>query len=160
MKLKCSICCHPALAAINQGLHEGVNLAALASHYQVSAASLSRHKKHLSHQLAEAKKARELAQAEFQVQDLLELKARALRIADQAESEGNFSMALHGVREAVRTISVINKLKDGIDDLPALEFTQTPQWRELRSLILTALEPFPESRQAVFQALQNAYARS
>jgi len=171
---RCTVCMHPQRADIDKALIGNDMFRNISLKYGISIGSLQRHKKnHLMGQLAEVQRARDAALhqigAEYAEQvkkdviiasDLLdqiqELRYRAVSLLNQAELSGDFRTALAGIREARECIELMSKIIGQLDESPKVE-TQillNPQWIELRAMILNALELFPEAKEAVLNALR------
>ncbi len=58
-------------------------------------------------------------------------------------------------REARGYVELMGKALDRIREAPPAQITiiNNPEWVELRTLIITALEPYPDARQAVVHAI-------
>jgi hypothetical protein len=81
------------------------------------------------------------------------LKTRAMDILDQAQKAGDLKTALIGIREARGCLETCLKAEGQIDDRPQINITLNAEWIALRTTIITALEPFPDARRAVIDAL-------
>ena len=60
-------------------------------------------------------------------------------------------------REARGYVELMGKALDRIREAPPAQITivNNPEWVELRTLIMTALEPYPEAREAVAHAIRS-----
>ena len=155
MPRKCTVCEHEKVEEINRLLLEGVSLRNIAKQYSVSAASLHRHKDgHLPAKLVKAQEAREIAKADTLLDQVAGLRDKALSILDKAEQAGDLRTALQGVREAKGCLELLAKLQGELQEQTTVNILINPQWITLRTAILQALEPYPEARLAVAQALQ------
>jgi hypothetical protein len=81
------------------------------------------------------------------------LKVKALDILEQAQSAGDLKTALLGIREARGCLELCLKAEGKIDDRPQINILIDPQWIELRTLIIKALEPYPAAKEAIVHAL-------
>jgi hypothetical protein len=153
MPRKCVVCAHPEREAIDEALVEGVAFPALVAKYRVSKDSLSRHKaNHLPETLAKAHEAEEVARADDLLSQVRSLQERALGILDSAEGAGELRTALFAIREARGNLELLAKLLGELDERPVVNLS--PEWLELRAVIVTALEPYSEARRAVLAALE------
>jgi hypothetical protein len=99
MPRKCTVCEHEKVEEINRLMLEGVSLRDLAGRYSVSKTALHRHKEsHLPAELTKAQEAREIAKADSLLDQVTELRDKALSILDKAEQAGDLRTALQGVR--------------------------------------------------------------
>ena len=87
-----------------------------------------------------------------QIQDLRD---RALRILDKAESSRDLRTSLQAIREARQCVELLAKLAGELSEAPQVNILLSPQWVKLRKTILIALEPFPEARAKVAEVLSH-----
>jgi len=91
--------------------------------------------------------------------EVRDLKAKAVKILDQAKRAGELKTALLGIREARGCLDSILKAEGRIQEqninvnLQQVNILINPEWIELRTLIIKALEPYPQAREAVVRAL-------
>jgi hypothetical protein len=153
----CTVCSHLARKAIDEALVEGVAFPALAAKYGVSKDALSRHKaKHLPAKLVMAQAAEEVAQADSLLDQVRDLQARAHRILDKAESAGDLRAALGAIREARGNLELLARLLGELNEQPVVNLHLSPEWLELRAVIVTALGPHPEAQESVLRAIKSA----
>lgn len=81
------------------------------------------------------------------------LKVHALEILGQAQKAGDLKTALLGIREARGCLELCMKAEGRIDKPPEVNITLNAEWIELRTLIITALDPFPEAKEAMVRAI-------
>lgn len=112
MAQECSICTHSRRAEIDQAIARGDAHRAIAREFGVSRHALDRHKKngHIAQQIAKAAEAKEIAQAETLIDEVTALKARALTILDNAETEGTREACL-ALREVRGIIELLAKVQ-------------------------------------------------
>jgi hypothetical protein len=84
-----------------------------------------------------------------------DLQERALDILGKAEEAGELRTALGAIREARGNLELLAKLLGELDERPVVNLNLSPEWLELRAVIVTALEPHPEARGAVLRALES-----
>jgi hypothetical protein len=77
--------------------------------------------------------------------------AETKAIQDTAEQYGNLNSALVAAKQASALIEQIARLRGEFTPPPpaVIDLTTTPEWLELRSAYMAALEKYPEARQAV-----------
>lgn len=151
MPRPCSICVNSNRTDIEALLLEGTPLRTIADHHGVSKTALIRHRdEHLPDRLLRARDAEEIANADGLLARLRELTGEAQRIGGKAEAEGDFRAALAAVRELVRIVELQAKLTEqlGPETVVNVAIDQRTQ-----QVILSALEPHPEARIAVAEAL-------
>ncbi len=155
MPRRCTVCEHEKVEEINRLLLEGVSLRDLAGRYSVSKTALHRHKEsHLPAELTKAREAREIAKADSLLDQVTELRDKALSILDKAEQAGDLRTALQGVREAKGCLELLARLQGELQEQATVNILINPQWLSLRTVILEVLDRYPEARQAVAQALR------
>lgn len=153
MPRPCSACRHLQRPAIDAALAAGTSLRDIAARFTVSTSALCRHRAHIPAQIAQAQQAAVVANAGTLLDQIAMLRDRAQAIADRAEQAGDLRTALLGLREVARTVELLAKIAGEIDDRPQLNVILSHDWLTLRAVILAALEPFVDARQAVAAAL-------
>ncbi len=150
----CTVCNHKNLEEINKLLVSGGPYRTIADQYDLSKTALIRHKEsHISELLSKSTdlKAEQGNQTLAEVRDL---KVKALEILEQAQGAGDLKTALMGIREARGCLELCLKAEGQIKDAPQVTIINNPEWVELRTLIITALEPYPAAREAVVRAIR------
>ena len=157
MPRSCTICEHPGREAMDEALVGGASNRSLASLYDVSEAAVRRHKaNHLPAKLVMAHAAEEVAQADTLLEQVRDLQARTLAILEAAEETKQHRTALSAIREARSNLELLAKLLGELDERPVVNLNISPEWLELRAVIVGALEPHPEALSAVVGALEGA----
>ena len=82
----------------------------VAKHFSLSPTAVFRHKAHVEKRLVEAKEREEAVQDRDLSAELTKLAARANRLADQAERDGDLRTSLQGIRELSRLIELEARL--------------------------------------------------
>ena len=156
MPRSCTICEHPEREAIDSALVGDASNRSVASLYDVSEAAVRRHKgNHLPAKLVMAEKAQEVAQADSLLEQVRDLQGRALAILDQAEMSGDLRTALGAIREARGNLELLAKLLGELSDAPQVNLNVSPEWLQIRAVIVTALEPHPEAKNSVLRAIRS-----
>ena len=166
MPRRCTVCEHPARAAIDRALVGGSGSnRRIASHYGLVETSVRRHAaRHLHLALARAHEAQEMARADDLLGQMRHLQARALAILTAAEGKGDLRTALGAIREARANLELLARI---VGELTAHETggagaVLTPDvhaaWRGLEQRVLAALAPYPEARARVAGALTSGEA--
>jgi hypothetical protein len=151
----CTVCEHPAREEIDRALVGGASNRSAASLYDVSEAAVRCHKaNHLPAKLVMAEQAAEVTEASNLLAQVQDLQGRALAILDKAEGTGDLRTALSAIREARGNLELLAKLLGELDDRPVLNLHISPEWLELRTVIVGALEPYSEARGAVLRAIE------
>lgn len=86
------------------------------------------------------------------------LKTRTMEILDKAELAGDLKTALLGIREARGCLEAILKAEGRIQEqniniIQQNVLINNPEWIDLRTKITMALDPFPEAKAAVVDAI-------
>ncbi|MBF0437961.1 MAG: hypothetical protein HQL93_02450 [Magnetococcales bacterium] len=154
MARPCSVCIHKRLEDIDKALVEGETFRALSRQYLLSRDALRRHKMdHLPVAMAKAKEAEETSHGDNLLDHLGELREQAQRIAQKAEEAKNYTAALAGVRELVRIVELLAKLRGELNEAPTVNLFISAEWVSVQAVLVNALGPYPEARQAVLKAL-------
>jgi hypothetical protein len=157
MPRSCTVCEHPEKDTIDRQLVGGASNRSVASLYDVSEAAVRRHKaNHLPAKLVMAGKAAEVVEADNLLDQVGDLQRRALTILDKAEETGELRTALSAIREARGNLELLAKLLGELEERPVVNVLVSPEWLELRAVIVGALEPHPEALRAVVGALEGA----
>ena len=157
MPRECTVCAHPNRAEIDEALIAGVSSAEIAGRYRtIGERAIRRHRtNHVPETLAKAHEAEEVARADSLLEQVRELQERALEILDKAEEAGELRTALGAIREARGNLELLAKLLGELDERPQVNLVVSPEWLELRAVIVAALEPYSEARGAVLRALES-----
>jgi hypothetical protein len=111
---------------------------------------------HLPATLTKAKEAREASRADDLLASVRGLQGRALSILGKAEEAGELRTALSAIREARGNLELLAKLLGELDERPVLNLNVSPEWLELRTIIVGALDAHPDARGAVLKAIERA----
>lgn len=83
---------------------------------------------------------------------LKEIRRKAANLLDQAETAKDLKAAGVFIRELREEIRLWAELEGKLQ--PQVNILVNPEWIQLRTLIINALEPYPEARQAVTNAIR------
>jgi hypothetical protein len=151
----CTICEHPEMEAIDRALVGETSNRSVASLFDVSEAAIRRHKaNHLPAKLLMAEKAAEVVQADNLLEQLRDLQQSTLNILAEAEQAKQYRTALGAIREARGNLELLAKLLDELDEGPTVNVLISPEWVELRAVIVGALEPYSDARESVLRAIE------
>ncbi len=153
MPRTCTVCTHSEREAIDEALVGGSSNLSVSSLFDVSEAAVRRHKSnHLPATLAKAEEAKEVSRADDLLNQVRALQNKTLNLLLKAESAGDLRTALQGVREARGNVELLAKLSGELDERPVVNVLVSPEWLELRTIIVRTLEPHQEAREAVLRA--------
>ncbi len=157
MPRKCAICIHPKLDDLNRHLLEGEPLRPLAKRFGVTYDALYRHNmRHLPSGLLQAQAAAKVASADTLLEQVCTLRDKALSLLDAAEHAGDLRTALVGVRETRACLELLAKLQGELaQEGTTVNVLFAPQWLSLRTVILQALDPYPEAKARLVEALDD-----
>jgi hypothetical protein len=155
MPRKCTVCTHPDREAIDKDLVSGEAFRGLAAKYRVSEDALMRHNAgHIAPALVLAQQAVAVAQADDLLSQVRDLQTKALSILATAEKAGDLRTALQAIAQARQNLELLARLLGELQQqAPTVNITLTPEWVQLRTTILLALEPYMDARLAVVEAL-------
>ncbi len=158
MPRSCTVCTHPKREQIDLALVESVSAAEIAGRYRtLGERAVRRHRSnHLPARMVMAEKAAELVEADNLLDQVGDLQRRALGILGRAEEAGELKTALSAIREARGNLELLAKLLGELDERPVVNLNISPEWLQLRAVIVGALEPHPEALGAVVGALEAA----
>jgi hypothetical protein len=155
MPRTCTVCAHADRPKIDRTLVVGQEaLRTIADRFSVSKTALGRHKEnHLPATLVSAREAEEAVIADDLFSQVRDLQGRAFVILDRAEGAGDLRTALGAIREARGNLELLTRLLGKLDERPQVNILISPEWLDLRSVILGALEPYADARESVLRAL-------
>jgi len=154
MPRRCTICDHHERAAIDLALAGGEANRRIAARFSLSEASIRRHKAaHVPAHLAQGVQAQEVSHADDLLAQIGDLQRQAQAIKDKAEKTGDLKTALTGIRELVRIVELLAKLRSQLDERPVINVLLSPQWIQTRTLLLRTLAPYPEAGVVVARAI-------
>jgi hypothetical protein len=149
MPRSCTVCEHPDREAIDEALVAGESSAVIAGRYRtIGERAIRRHRtNHLPEKLAKAHEAEEVARADSLLEQVRDLQERALDILDQAEEAGELRTALGAIREARGNLELLAKLLGELSDQPQVNVLVSPEWLELRAVIVDGSGASPTGAQ-------------
>jgi len=154
MTRKCSICNHSRGDAIDAAVIAGESYRHIAAQFHVSPTALGRHVRgHLVATLAAAREAERVAHGDDLLDQVGDLQRQAQAVKDKAEEAGDLKTALVGIRELVRIVELLAKLRGTLDTRSVVNVLVSSDWTSTRTALMRALEPYPEARAAVVAAL-------
>ncbi len=155
MPRRCTVCDHPESHGIDEALVTGAPYRSVARRFELSESAVYRHKtEHLPAHLLKAREVEEVAQADHLLEQVRNLQAHALNILERAEKAGDLRTALAAIYQARGNLELLGKLAGELDERPVVNLNVSPEWLELRAVIVGALEPHPAAHGAVLRALE------
>jgi len=152
----CAVCVHEQRDAIDQALVNGEASTAVAARYftvsgqPLGRMSVQRHKdEHLPLRLVKAAEQEDVRAALDITAQLKAINGASLQVLAAARSANDGELALKAVDRVLRQIELQAKLLGELDERPQLHLHLSPEWHQVRALLLEALAPYPEARAAV-----------
>ncbi|WP_319578887.1 hypothetical protein [uncultured Methanospirillum sp.] len=130
------------------------NRSILAQYSTLSLGAIQRHKKHIPKHLSKAKEVEEITEAGNLLSDLEGLRESALGFLNEAKEAKDLKSAASLINAACKVIETLGEVRGELDRKATVNIIYSPAWIQTRTVILSALEPFPEARVSVAQALQ------
>jgi hypothetical protein len=156
MSRPCTICQSPNLTSIDEALLHNVPLRDIEKRFKVGRMALSRHRDqgHIAAAAAKAKEAAEVVHGDNILEWTKGILGKALGFMDAAESSGDLRTALRGVAEARQCVELLAKVMGELPPDNQVNILMSPEFVQVQAVLLTALEPFPEARVRVAEALK------
>jgi hypothetical protein len=156
MPRRCTVCAHEEGEAINKALSDPSRaISKIAAEYRVSEDALSRHK--ANHLMPEIRD-KLASDPELRDMDILaEMKSLYQRMKgylEAVETTENWQAIKAFHSEARHDLELLAKLLGELDERPVVNLNVSPEWIELRAVIVDALEPHPAAHGAVVKALE------
>jgi hypothetical protein len=148
----CTVCFHPDSLLINEALIlEGKSNRAVASQYGLDREAIRRHKSHIPDLLLKARDDLEGYDTDTILRKIEDLERETLEQLEEAKADkGDRRIVLAAIREQRQNLELLARLVQLIDASPRVNILITPQ---VQQVIISALSPYPEARQAVADAL-------
>jgi transposase-like protein len=157
MPRRCTVCDHPKRHSIGETLVSGAPYRSVAKRFGLSESAVYRHKvEHLPTHLLKAKEVEETTRADDLLEQVKDLQVHALDILERAEKIGDLRTALAAISQARGNLELFGKLAGELDERPVVNLNVSPEWLELRAVIVGTLEPHPAAHSAVLRALEGA----
>jgi hypothetical protein len=156
MPRRCTVCDHSESHSIDETLVSGAPYRSVAKRFELSESAVYRHKtEHLPVHLLKAREVEEVAHADDLLEQVRHLQTHALDILERAEQAGDLRTALAAISQARGNVELLGKLAGELDERPVVNLNVSPEWLELRAVIVGALEPHPAAHTAVLRALES-----
>jgi len=155
MGRQCTVCAHKDLEEINRLLVSGEPYRTITDFTGLSKTALIRHKEsHMPELLLKSQDVKETLQADNLLDQIVYYESEARRFKELAEADGNIELALKAVDRALKCLDLTAKARGIINDQPQITIINNPEWVELRTLIINALDPYPEAKREVVDAIR------
>ena len=157
-----TVASHPRIDEVNAMLVDGATHRAVADRFGLSKSAVTRHAKNgLPKSMVRAREAREVASADALVAELKELKDSAVAVLDKAREAGDGREMLAAIKVARGVVETVAKLIGALQQEGAVSVDVgiRVDLDRMRTVILDALEPHPDARREVAEALMATYRR-
>ena len=155
MPRACTVCQHPQRGEIDKALVSGTSNRRIATQYDLSEASVRRHKvEHLPEKLEKAQAEEDVRAALDVVRQLKTINQLAREVASNARLSGDARTVLAAVDRIHKQIETQAKLLGQLDERTQINVALNPQWIAMETVILDALRPHPEALRAVVDGLK------
>lgn len=119
--------------------------------------SVERHVKgHLPEALLKARDIVDVANGDSLLDELKKARERAYSLLDKAEAAANtkvYGAPVAYLKEIREQLKFIAELEGKLSSQPQITIINHPQWIELRTVIIEALDPYPDAKAAVVRAI-------
>ncbi len=157
MPRKCTVCGHRSRSKIDQALVERRPFRDIAGQHKVSKSALVRHfDDHLPASLVKAQEAKEAADADALLAQIVGLRDEGLGVLEKAKDAEDLHTVLNAIKVTQGTIELLAKLAGQLRDAPTINLVLSAEWQAVQAIVLTALDPYPDARLAVAHALGEA----
>jgi hypothetical protein len=155
MPRECTVCSHEHRDAMEDAFIAGQAKRRIASQHGVTERAVRYHmREHLPELLALARDAERAARADTLLDRIEALHSRTMAILEAVEGTDKHSTALAAIREARRNLELVGEVTRELDRAGTINLELSPEWLELRGVIIAALEPHPAARDSVLRALE------
>jgi hypothetical protein len=152
----CTVCSHESRYEIDTILVDRSKpYRDIAGQFGVSKTAVGRHvsEGHISELIALASDAERAAKADTLLDRIEALQSRTEAILASLEGTDLYSVQLAAIREMRHNLELIGEVTKELNRTPTLNLHLNPEWLEIRTAIVVALERHPEARTAVLRAL-------
>lgn len=158
MGRQCTVCAHKDLDEINKLLLCSDSYRDIARQFGLSKDALARHKEsHIPEELLKSSNVQGIAKADSLLGQLKKAREKTLSLLDKAEAAADtrvYGPPVAYLKEIREQIKLLAELEGRLASQPQITIINNPEWVELRTLIVTALDPFPEAKEAVVNAIR------
>jgi len=158
MGRQCTVCGHKDLDEINRLLLCSDSYRDIARQFGLSKDALARHKEsHIPEALSKSQDAQEVLQADNLLIQLQEARTKAIELLDKAIAAGDtkiYGPPSSYLSEIRQQIKLWAELEGRLASQPQVNITLNAEWVELRTLIIKALDPYPQAKEAVVNAIR------
>jgi len=135
----------------------GLSVRAIAEEFDIGRMAVQRHRQnHLPHELVKSKKLSEMEAADSLVNRIEGLYEKAISLISIAEKDKKFAPAVAAIKEARASLELLAKISGELRTGTTVNLTYSPQWTDLRTVLVNTLQAYPEVLDKVVYALEEA----
>lgn len=153
----CSICDHEQVDEINRMIAEQEKLTDISQNMRVSYDALVRHKSNcIITALSATQNTKEIIAGDLLLDQLRAARDKTndlLNLAIEAADSRVYGAPSQYLREIREQIKLWAELEGRLSSQPQVTIINHPEWVELRTVIIQALDPYPEAKGAVVDAI-------
>ena len=154
MPRQCSVCMHRDRDTIDTSLVSGTSYRNIAERYGLSVGAICRHyQNHLPETLTKAHSIKESAQADVLLDRIEGLITKAEGLLDYGQTKKQGRDWAAGLRELRKCFELLARVSGELDERPQINLIATEQWIELRTVILQAIDPYPDAKGKLLEVL-------
>lgn len=154
----CTVCGHKDLDEINSLLLCSDSYRDIARQFNLSKDALARHKEsHIPEVLLKSTEIKEVTSADNLMTELMTARDRTYSLLDKAEAAADtklYGAPVAYLREIREQLKLMAELEGKLATQPQITIINSPEWVALRTCIITALDPFPQAKGAVIDAIR------
>lgn len=154
----CSICKDSRIDEINSRLACDGKLAEISREFAVSEDALQRHKdKCIIKSLIASPNTKDVINGDNLLDQLQKARDKAIELLDMAIAAGDtkvYGAPSNYLREIREQIKLWAELEGRLASQPQITIINNPEWIELRTKILVALDPYPQAKGALVRAIR------
>ena len=156
MPKPCTICSDPRRDEFDRRARIEDNIAKIAQDFALSYDAFYRHIKanHHIREVTTIPTTAELATSEDIYKEIEKWHTEAKYLQNTAKKSGDIKTALLGLEKALKCLELMLKIHGQIHEGPQITIINNPEWVQLRTVIINALKPYPEAREAVVLAIR------
>src|SRR3954453_13931849 len=149
------VCAHPDRDAIERAMLAMQPYRRIAPRFGLSERALVRHHDdHLQAAIVKAHRIGEITRADDLVDRIIVLARETQAVLDRAKAAADDERALKAIARAEKQLELQAKLLGQIKEGTTVNVTLSVEWLSIRTLIVGALDRFPDARRAVAAALE------
>jgi len=155
----CSICEDPRVDEINRLIAEQEKLTDISQKFAVSYDALLRHRSNcIIVALSATPNTKDVMTGDNLLMQLQAVREKTLSLLDKAEQAADtrvYGAPVAYLREVREQIKLLAELEGKISSQPQITIINHPEWISLRTVIIQALDDFPEAKGAVINAIRD-----